>query len=343
MAHSPAAARSRDRYADVGRATRAAFEQARTADLTRNELLTLLAVLDKTVTWSRLDERLTIRQVAACRYSVDEQAATRTQTNKTTAALRGLAAKGVIVYETADRPGGAHRIGLPAAPSAPTSGSRSRLDPGRDPRPDPGRDPHESTLYARDEEVPRTISEPTPGCPTGQGPDSGRGSGRDGDGSEDPFVERLVALCGPAHRRSAAAVVAKLGRDFDRRVIEEMITWAKQAQQPTRSPRRLLTMAETWGPQRGVIPTASAPADGHDPRFGLFGDPPGVDPCPNPSDLQAFTDVHNDGFDDTGDVPSRPAEVPPGFFDDLRERLRTGRGNAVEDLDRPTPPPTSGL
>ena len=65
MAHSPTAARARDRYADVGRATRAAFEQARDADLTRNELLTLLAVLDATVTWSRLDERLTIRQVAS--------------------------------------------------------------------------------------------------------------------------------------------------------------------------------------------------------------------------------------------------------------------------------------
>jgi hypothetical protein len=331
MARSPTAARTRDRYADVGRATRAAFEQARNADLTRNELLTLLAVLDATVTWSRLDERLTIRQVASRRYGVEEQEATRTHTNKTTAALRGLAAKGVIVYET--RPGGKHRIGLPPAPAAPTGGTRPRSDPGRDPRPDPGRDPASCTLYARDEEVPRTISEPTPHRPAGEVSEPGLVSGRGGDGPEDPLVGRLVALCGPAHRRSATAVVAKLCRDFDRRVIEEMVTWVEQAEQPTRSPRRLLAMAETWGPQRGVFPTSGTAAVGTGPPPELVDDLSGGSASGDRWPPVALSGTHVAGFDvDAGDELAVPAELPAGFFDELRERLRGGRAAAGGQL-----------
>ena len=331
MARSPTAARTRDRYADVGRATRAAFEQARNADLTRNELLTLLAVLDATVTWSRLDERLTIRQVASRRYGVEEQEATRTHTNKTTAALRGLAAKGVIVYET--RPGGKHRIGLPPAPAAPPDGTRPRSDPGREPRSDPGREPASCTLYARDEEVPRTISNPNPHRPAGEVSEPGLASGRGGDGPEDPLVGRLVALCGPAHHRSATAVVAKLCRDFDRRVIDEMVTWAEQAEQPTRSPRRLLAMAETWGPQRGVFPASPQPAAGTGPPPELVDDLPAGPASGDRRAPDALSDAHDAGFDvAAGDELTVPAELPAGFFDELRERLRGGPATAGGQL-----------
>ncbi len=289
------AAKPRDPYPEVGRASRAAISAALEAGLTRHELLTLLAVLDRTVTWSRLDEMLTIRQVAACRYGVDERAATRTHTNKTTAALRALAAKGVLVYETSS-PGGAHRIGLHPAAVASADGERSR--------PDPERGAHQDTSYARDEEITRTISEPDP-HPAGPAERVGIGTGRDGLAAA--LVERLVVLCGPEHRRSAAAVVARLGRDFDWRVVDEMVTWAENAEQPTRSPRRLLAMADTWGPQRGVTVTAGFP-------------PPAKElavPQPAASEDELL------GLGQASDEERCEwAPPPPGMFDELRDHLR---------------------
>lgn len=355
--------RPRDPYAEVGAATRAALTAARTAaePLTRTEWQVLCVLLEATSTWSRLTEHLTVREIAAARYGVDPDDATRAQTNKTTAALRSLAAKGVIVYKPSPRPGGAHRIGLRAATGP---GTRPRPHSGRGPRPDSGRGPGSHASYTRDDEDdPRMINNPTPDCdnasPAG---DAGVGSGGDRSSPAAQLADRLAAVCVSGGGKARAAVDQVLAGGRSPGDVEAMVAWLEAADQPTRHPHRLLAVAATWepavGPAVGGAPALSGAAGCEDcdgtgwvypTGDGLLD---GVVRCGclnggrqvtgagvagvagfDSDDLDVDPGVA-DGLVPADSIPAAtPAELPDGFFDDLRARLR--------GQERPDTPPRS--
>jgi hypothetical protein len=94
--------RARDLYAVVGTAIRQAIARAHAAQCTRKELRALNAVVSLVASYSRLEDRIAVADVAdvARLHIVDARAA-----------LRSLRDKGVIVYE--GKRSGLSRIGLP--------------------------------------------------------------------------------------------------------------------------------------------------------------------------------------------------------------------------------------
>lgn len=79
-------ARRRDSYADVGAATREAVERAM-PDLTLPEARVLLVLVSRLTTWSRLSDRIAMRQIAEA-TGMDDRAVRR--------AVSSLASRGVI-------------------------------------------------------------------------------------------------------------------------------------------------------------------------------------------------------------------------------------------------------
>jgi hypothetical protein len=97
----------RDTYADVGAALRRTVRQAVEVGCTRKELRALLGVFELTASYSRLEDRLYVQQLAdvADLHIVDARAS-----------LRSLRDKGVIVFE--GKRGARSLIGLRGEPAS---------------------------------------------------------------------------------------------------------------------------------------------------------------------------------------------------------------------------------
>jgi hypothetical protein len=104
--------RPRDEYAEVGRATRAAIEQALATaegrELTRYSR-TLLAVLHSTTSWSRTSDSLYLAQLAEIAGIPDVDG------KHTAEQLRLLASRGVIAWQPSYRHGFPSTVGLPGS------------------------------------------------------------------------------------------------------------------------------------------------------------------------------------------------------------------------------------
>ena len=115
----------RDRYEDVGRSIRRAYDEIAVAALPPACHRTLGAIVALVASWSRLEDRLTVNQLAV---------AARQHPKTTEKALRRLRGAGIIVYRGGCGRSVFSRVGLPyieenGAASAPLKlGKREPLD-----------------------------------------------------------------------------------------------------------------------------------------------------------------------------------------------------------------------
>lgn len=121
-------------YAEAGAATRDVLARARAAvpALSGSEWRALSIVLDRTVTWSKLEDRSYLGQLASDFYCVDRS--TRAQRRKCAAAFRSIADRGLIDREPpkAGNPNDDRGPGYVLRVNAPGSGSiATHPDPGQ--------------------------------------------------------------------------------------------------------------------------------------------------------------------------------------------------------------------
>lgn len=86
----------RDRFIDVGRATRTTIDRAMRAELGPLEMRVLLAVVRELTTWSRLSATISARALARAIYGAEP---TRGQRERVAKALARLDSKGVVVVD----------------------------------------------------------------------------------------------------------------------------------------------------------------------------------------------------------------------------------------------------
>jgi hypothetical protein len=110
-------------YAVAGAAMRQAIARALTAELGPRQWRVFAVVLDRTVSWSKLDDRLYLAAIAAEVFELDEP--TPWQIDKVGRDLSALAGAGVIEREPPKagrrRAGAAYRVALPLPETRPSA------------------------------------------------------------------------------------------------------------------------------------------------------------------------------------------------------------------------------
>jgi len=86
-------------FIQAGALARVAIGRAMDADLSALEMRVFVAVLDRTVTYSKAADRTSTRNIATIVYGVTHDEVTGWQRRNVSNALRELAKRGVITYE----------------------------------------------------------------------------------------------------------------------------------------------------------------------------------------------------------------------------------------------------
>lgn len=142
-------------YAEAGAAIRQAHQRARRAGLGERQWRTLSAVIDRTASYSKLEDRTFLAAIADDVFGADDP--TRWQMNKVAEDLKALAAAGIIEREPPRR----------GRPKKSAAGARYRIAlPPAEMHPPAGAIPVEKSTHHRHEKHPP----PTRNAPAGGGP-----------------------------------------------------------------------------------------------------------------------------------------------------------------------------